>query len=367
MASDESLLAVDDYAHILRESRPLIDVRAPAEFRRGALPGAVNLPLLTDDERDAVGKIYKAAGRDAAIALGHGLVADDTKASRVTAWRDFALRHPDALITCWRGGLRSEIAQAWLAAAGIDLPRVAGGFKALRHFCLDTIEESATTRRFVLVGGRTGSGKTRVVQAAPTHVDLEGLANHRGSAFGGLPTPQPPPATFENRLAVALLRLSPGGPVVVEDESRTIGRLAVPAALHNAMQRAPIVLLDVDDSDRVDNIYREYVVEANDPEPHLTTALSRIERRLGGVRHRELAALMDTAFRADASRRGEAHRLWIRRLLAYYYDPMYDYQLAGKKDRVVMRGSPPEVAAYLESLRRSPIPSRIADAQGTTS
>ncbi|MCY3840936.1 MAG: tRNA 2-selenouridine(34) synthase MnmH [Gammaproteobacteria bacterium] len=345
-----SLSAVDDYANILRGARPLIDVRSPAEFRRGAVPGAVNLPLLTDGERDAVGKTFRTDGRDAAVAQGHELVADDAKASRVAAWRAFAAEHPDALVTCWRGGLRSQIAQAWLADAGLNLPRIAGGFKALRHFCLDTIQAAGSTRRFVVVGGRTGSGKTRVVQAARAHVDLEALANHRGSAFGGFPTPQPPPVTFENALAVALLKLSPDEPVAVEDESRTIGRLALPVALYNAMQQAPIVLLEVDDANRVDNIYREYVVEADNPEPHLTAALSRIERRLGGVRYRELSALMDAAFRADASGRGDAHRLWIQRLLEYYYDPMYDYQLAGKKDRVAMRGTPAKVAAYLDAL-----------------
>lgn len=345
-----SLIAVDDYANILRDARPLIDVRSPAEFHRGVVPGAVNLPLLTDDERDAVGKTYKADGHEAAVALGHELVRDDNKASRVAAWRAFAVKHPNALITCWRGGLRSQVAQAWLADSGIELPRVAGGFKALRNVCLDTLETAGAARRFVVVGGRTGCGKTQVVQAAPAHVDLEAAANHRGSAFGGLPTPQPPPVTFENALAVALLKLSSDETVVVEDESRTIGRLAIPVALHKAMQQAPIVLLEVDDTDRVDNIYREYVVEADDPEPHLTASLARIERRLGGVRYRELAALMDAAFRANASDRDDAHRLWIRRLLEYYYDPMYDYQLAGKQDRIVMRGDRVEVAAYLAEL-----------------
>ncbi len=344
-----SLSAVDDYANILRDARPLIDVRSPAEFRRGAVPGAANLPLLMDDEREAVGKTYKTDGHDAAVALGRQLVAATAKASRIAAWRAFAAEHPQALITCWRGGLRSQIAQAWLADAGIDLPRIAGGFKALRHFCLDTVQAAGTTRRFVVVGGRTGSGKTRVVRAARAHVDLEAVANHRGSAFGGFPTPQPPPVTFENALAVALLKLSPQLPVVVEDESRTIGRLAIPAAIYNAMQQAPIALLQVDDGDRVDNIYREYVVEADEPEHHLTTSLARIERRLGGVHYREIAALLDAAFRADPADRGEAHRVWIRRLLEYYYDPMYDYQLGRKKDRVVMRGTPGEVADYLRA------------------
>ncbi len=340
---------VEDYAQILHDDRPLIDVRAPVEFHRGTLPSAVNLPLLTDKERDAVGKVFKSQGHDAAVALGHRLVTADAKATRVMAWRNFAVGHPRALITCWRGGLRSEIAQAWLAEAGVELPRVVGGFKALRQFCLDTIQSTGTARRFIVVGGRTGSGKTHVVRAAREHLDLEAIANHRGSAFGGRSSPQPPPVTFENALAVALLKLSAAAPIVVEDESRTIGRLAVPVAIYDAMQRAPIVLLDVDDADRVDNIYREYVAQADSPEPHLTAGLARIERRLGGVRYRELAALMDRAFRADATHRRDAHREWIRRLLEYYYDPMYDYQIAGKKQRIVMRGNPDEVVAYLDS------------------
>ena len=352
MPSDASLPAVNDYCSILGDARPLIDVRSPGEFHRGALPGAVNLPLLNDDERAAVGRTYKARGRDAATDLGHRLVAGDVKASRIAAWRDFAAAQPGSVITCWRGGLRSEIVQAWLAEAGIELPRVAGGFKALRHFCLDTIQTASATRRVVLVGGRTGSGKTQVVRGAACHIDLESLANHRGSAFGGFPTPQPPPVTFENALAVELLKLAPGEPVVAEDESRTIGRLAIPEALFNAMHRAPIALLEVDDRQRVDNIYREYVLDAEDPERHLTTALARIERRLGGVRYRQIAALMDDAFRADESSRRHAHCRWIERLLKDYYDPMYDYQLAGKKERIVVRGSVGEVAAYLETQRQ---------------
>ncbi|MYA15470.1 MAG: tRNA 2-selenouridine(34) synthase MnmH [Gammaproteobacteria bacterium] len=349
-----SLPAIHDHARILREGCPLIDVRSPTEYRRGTVPGAVNLPILDDDERDAVGKTYKQRGSEAAIALGHQLVSGATKASRIAAWQDFAGAHPDAAITCWRGGLRSAIAQQWLADAGTDVARVAGGFKALRHFCLETIQSAGASRRFVLVGGRTGSGKTRVVRAVPAHIDLEAHANHRGSAFGGMPTPQPTPVTFENALAVALLKQPPNATIALEDESRTIGRLALPEALYNAMQQAPIALLTVDDDVRIANIYEEYVIDADDPQHHLRAGLSRIERRLGGVRYREIAALMDAAFKADAAHRRNAHREWIKRLLEYYYDPMYDYQLAGKKDRIAMRGAAAEVADHLRACRGAP-------------
>ena len=248
-----------DCATLLKASRPLIDVRAPAEFARGALPGAVNLPILTNDERAAVGTAYKNDGREAAVALGHRLVHEEVKHERIAAWRDFAGRHPLAAVYCWRGGLRSEMAQRWLGESGVALPRVAGGFKALRRFCLEILERSAA-RRFVVVGGRTGSGKTQVVQAVANHIDLETLANHRGSSFGGHLTPQPPPVGFENALAVALLKLDANAPVVVEDESRTIGRLAIPELIYDAMQRAPIVVLEVNRATRIENIYREYVV-----------------------------------------------------------------------------------------------------------
>ena len=343
-----TLRIADDCAEILAGARPLIDVRAPSEFIRGALPEAVNLPLLNDDERAAVGTMYKRHGRSAAIELGHRLVCGDVKQARVEGWRAFVESHPDAAIYCARGGLRSEIAQTWLAQAGFSQPRIAGGFKALRRHCLNVLE-GVGERRFVLVGGRTGSGKTSALESARAYIDLERLANHRGSAFGAFPTPQPPPLAFENALAVELLKLPLDETIVLEDESRTIGRLAIPERLFEAMQHAPIAIIEADDDDRARNIYREYVLEAERPRSHLGASLARIERRLGGVRYAEIKALMDQAF--DAGRTTwPLHRRWIVRLLNDYYDPMYDYQLAGKADRVRMRGSAAEIAAALRNM-----------------
>ncbi len=343
--------SIDDYAAILGACRPLIDVRAPAEFARGALPGAVNLPLLDDHQRAAVGKTYKAAGRRAAVATGERLVGAAGRRSRVAAWRAFAAPRPEAAIYCWRGGLRSAIAQSWLGEAGVTRPRIAGGFKALRRFCLETIERGAS-RRFILIGGRTGGGKTRLLRAAAAHIDLEALGNHRGSAFGARATPQPPPVGFENALAVALLGLPADAPVAIEDEGRTIGRLAIPAALFEAMGRSPIAILEAPIERRIDNIYREYVLAAERPERRLPESLARIERRLGGARYRRIAALMAAAFAAPTPDQGrELHQQWIGRLLRDYYDPMYDYQLKAKADRIVARGDAAELRAYLETHR----------------
>lgn len=338
--------SVSDYANALTLGAPLIDLRSPSEFRRGAFPGAVSLPLLTDAEREKIGIRYKYGGRDAAIALGNNIVSGDLRAARLAAWERTVDAHPDAMLYCWRGGLRSETVQRWLANTGRDVPRIRGGYRALRRFCIDTLNRQ---REWIVVGGRTGVGKTDIVKQVPNSIDLEALANHRGSAFGKRGTPQPMPISFENALAVELLRRHPA-PVVVEDESRTIGRLAVPEGIHRSMQAAPIVLVEADQATRVDNIYREYIVEASDPEQlqrALLTSLDNIRRRLGGDRHREVRSSMRRAFEGGDA---DAHRAWIGLLLDWYYDPMYDYQIAGKAHRIVFRGDPDAVGDYLRTV-----------------
>ena len=340
---------VDDCRAIVAGSLPLLDVRAPVEYARGALPGAVNLPLLYDEEREAVGKAYKSGGRDAAVALGHRLVSGEIKRSRLAAWQRFVAEHPAALICCWRGGMRSQIVQQWLADAGVAAPRVSGGFKALRRFCMDVLERSGE-RDLILVGGRTGSGKTALLRRLGAHIDLEALANHRGSAFGAYRTPQPTPATFENALAAELLKTDAAAPLALEDEGRSIGRLAVPAPLFDAMQRAPLAIVEVDMDERIGNIYREYVLEAGDALARLPAALAKIERRLGGLRYRRIAEQMQAALEAGPEAR-ELHGVWIGELLRDYYDPMYDYQLAAKTSRIVMRGAPEQVADFIRGSR----------------
>lgn len=354
------LLDVDNCRAILGNAVPLLDVRAPVEYARGAAPSAVNLPLLDDQERDAVGKAYKKSGANAAKALGYRLVDGQTKRSRVDAWRGFLEGHPNAVICCARGGLRSQIVQQWLAEAGVEAPRLRGGFKALRRCGLQLIEGGAK-RRLILVGGRTGSGKTALLGELGEHVDLEGLANHRGSAFGAFATPQPPPVSFETALAATLAKTDGAPLLALEDEGRSIGRLAVPQNLFDAMQRAPIAILEVDAARRIDNIYREYVLDAGAPNARLREALARIQRRLGGLRYQRIAAQLDAALAAGPSAE-HLHKAWIGQLLHDYYDPMYDYQLAGKKTRIAMRGDAAQVAAYVESWRTMP-----AGAAGATS
>lgn len=338
---------------LLKCRTPFLDVRAPGEAERGTIPGAANLPILDDDERSRVGQTYKQSGRDAAETLGYQLVSGPLREARVEAWLDFARRHPKAWIFCWRGGQRSEIAQRWIAEAGVQLPRVPGGFKALRHICLEILEEAPSRMRWFVLGGRTGSGKTRLLNTLDHSIDLEGFAQHRGSAFGALEAAQPSPVTFENTLATAVLaNLSalPGGdhPLVLEDEGRTIGRLALPESWHQQMQRSPLVILEVPLEARCANIVREYVTEplsqgvpAYQLQARYSDALLRIERRLGGDRRRQVQAALEAGFAS------EDHQPWVEMLLNWYYDPMYDYQLSRKGERIVLRGEWEAVQEFL--------------------
>jgi tRNA 2-selenouridine synthase len=286
------------------------------------------------------------------MTLGEELVSGETRTARLETWRAFVAAHPTALLYCWRGGLRSEIAQDWLHAAGVDVGRIAGGYKALRQTCLNVIAEFCATQPLLVLGGRTGSGKTVLLREFSSALDLEALAQHRGSAFGATALPQPTPIGFENELAVEMLNKARPGPVLIEDESRTIGRLAVPEALHAAMQAAPIVVLDVPRNERAQHIFREYVEEplcrgarASDIHQRFCHAVDRIRRRLGGLRHTTVRSAIDAAFAAPTS--SERHLAWIGLLLEWYYDPMYDHQLTAKQGRVVLRGDGRTVRDYL--------------------
>ncbi len=342
----------DDLRALLVQKHPILDVRAPGEFTKGAVPHSTNIPILNDDERAKVGTTYKRDGAAAAYALGMELVSGPVRESRLQAWQDFIVEHPATHIACWRGGQRSKIATEWLNQVGCEVPRVPGGYKALRGACLEILSQAAQAKAcdWWIVGGQTGSRKTTLINSTPTSIDLEGIAHHRGSAFGGHPEPQPTPASFENALAVAYLDTNPQTALVLEDESRTIGRLALPEEWFKRMQRSPIALVEVPLAERVQHIKHEYVDTARESAADLRTryldALGRISRRLGGVTYVKLEHLMKSAFDDQGS-----HEAWIEALLCDYYDPMYAYQIQKKEERIKVRGSYAEIQAFLADLQ----------------
>ena len=335
--------------HLSLEARYL-DVRAEQEFAAGSMPGSTNLPILNDEERRKVGTCYSKHGREAAIDLGESLVSGETKASRILAWGQFAQQNPQAMICCARGGMRSEYAQRWLREVGINLERVPGGYKALRNECLQILQSVPALLSPILLGGRTGSGKTDLLLEYEQAIDLEGLANHRGSAFGATDTAQPSQATMENHLAQKLASFSPAQCVLFEDESRAIGSRSIPLPLYEAMSQAPILVLELDRAARAERIFDEYVAKALDLETpealhkRYSDSLNRIRKRLGGLNHDKIAEEINRAFKISTR---EAHLEWIGSLLADYYDPLYDHGLEGKQARICFRGPRQAVKKWL--------------------
>ena len=311
-----------------------VDVRAPIEFQSGSVPGAVNLPLLDDRERHEIGITYKERGQDAAIELGHQLVCGEVKEDRIRAWLAAMQDSTDSVLYCFRGGLRSQTVQHWLFDRGVDRPIIQGGYKSIRRFFLEILETRAQSLNFSVVCGPTGSGKTTFLQeCGRPMIDLEALAVHRGSAFGAL-GPQPSQAQFENELAMRLLPFlvhSPVDPILIEDESRLIGRCSIPEKFFEKIKSSPRVYLEVSLDDRVENIFKDYILLSslgthNDRTKFedFRRSVIAITRKLGGSRAQEILVDINHSESQFAENRSlDSNRVWIRKLLQWYYDPLY--------------------------------------------
>ena len=357
---------IDNYRSILLNEIPLLDVRAPVEFTQGAFPYAENFPLINNQEREEIGIRYKNHGQDEAIKLGHELVQGEIKSQRVEHWQNFFKQYPQAVLYCFRGGMRSKISQQWIyEQTGIIYPRIKGGYKAMRRFLIDELETSAQDINPIMIGGRTGIGKTLLLQKLKQQIDLEGLFHHRGSVFGNHVTPQPSQIDIENKLSIELLKLRKKEylNIAIEDEGTNIGSRDIPAVLFNKMKQSPLILLEASVSERVDITFQEYIIESlaehqkhKGYEPgfkswteQLQTSIDKIQRRLGGVRYKELKALLTDAITQQISTGNtDLHKEWIKVLLVDYYDPMYDFQTAKKQDRVVFKGPQDDVLGYLQ-------------------
>jgi len=365
---------VNNYRQLLLDGTPMIDVRAPIEFATGSLPNSINLPLMSDEERHQVGICYKQLGQQAAIKLGHQLVQGEIKAQRIEAWQSFMTANPNAVLYCARGGLRSQLSQEWLAEAGIQCPKVEGGYKSLRGFLFNYLNDycqqdslfnkDRAPEKFIILSGMTGTGKTDIMLQLATGIDLEGAANHKGSSFGRPLNGQPAQIDVENRIALDLLKIEnqfPGKTVILEDESRNIGARHLPPYLADLMAQSPIVVIELPLKERIDRLWQEYVIERyhntiayhgdrgeEEFAQYLVDSLLRVKKRLGGKRTQEILALMESAIAVQNSDNFASHRLWLTALTVDYYDPMYSYQLSKKQERVLFRGDRAEVMSWLD-------------------
>ncbi|WP_426058749.1 tRNA 2-selenouridine(34) synthase MnmH [Hymenobacter sp. B1770] len=295
---------------------PILDVRAPIEFAQGHIPGALNLPLFTDEERARIGTTYKQVSQERAVHLG--LEFFGPKMSEMVKKAQKLAQGKEVRLHCWRGGMRSGAVLWLLELAGFKVHLLDKGYKEYRHAVLASFETPCNWR---VLGGLTGSGKTDVLHAlvaAPHNqpvLDLEGLAHHKGSAFGAIGQPaQPTQEQFENNLAAALMKLPTAAPVWVEDESRQIGRLTIPPALFGQLRTAPRWVLEVPRAARVAKLAAEYGAE--DP-TELAAAIERLHKRLGGLATQQALAAVEAR---DFSLMVE--------LVLDYYDKTYTYGLA---------------------------------------
>ncbi|MGC4101049.1 tRNA 2-selenouridine(34) synthase MnmH [Ferruginibacter sp.] len=328
-------LTIEDFL-LLAKQHPVFDVRSPGEYVHAHIPNAISLPLFTDEERKVVGTAYKQQSKQTAIKIGLDYFGTKMRSmveevEKITAPFSKENNKSNAsvpplgggggtvLVHCWRGGMRSA-GVAWLLDLyGFKVYTLVGGYKAYRKWVLAQFEKEYAFR---IIGGYTGSGKTGVLQQLAqkhTIIDLEALANHKGSAFGGLDgESQPRQEMFENLLAQQLADASPEGGIWLEDESQRIGNLQIPMPLWYTMRKSPVYFIDVPFEERLDHItagYGQYSKEK------LVNAIIRIQKRLGGLDTKNAVNyLLEDNYRE------------CFRLLLSYYDKQYNKALANREN-----------------------------------
>ncbi len=294
---------------------PIIDVRSPGEYNHAHIPGALNLPLFSNSERAEVGTIYKQRGKIKAVQRGLEIVAPKLVSFTKEA---LTLKSSTILIYCWRGGMRSH-SMAWLLnTVGIKTLILNGGYKNYRSYIRDIFSKPL---QIVLIGGLTGSGKTDILKQLQSKeqqiLDLEGLANHKGSAFGSIGEgEQPSTEHFENLLAQKIKNLTVDKITFIEDESRSIGRVQIPQELWINMRQSPLIEICVNKDIRVDKLAKDYGV-ANVEE--LVRDISKIEKRLG---------YDNCKFAIEYCQKGDIKK--AAEICLLYYDKAYSKQLTDR-------------------------------------
>lgn len=317
-------IVIDQFLALAR-LHPLIDVRSPGEYSKANIPGSINLPLFSDEERKIVGTQYKQQGRGTAIKTGLDFFgprmrkiveAAESIVGGHNAKQDEGAK--TILVYCWRGGMRSA-GIAWLLDLyGFRVYTLAGGYKSFRNWVLQQFDKSYP---FNVLGGYTGSGKTNTLQefvkAKEAVIDLEGLARHKGSAFGGLGE-QPTQEMFENLLALELdfqlSTLEEGKYIWVEDESRRIGKINLPAGIWGSMRTAPLYFLEIPFEERLTFLTEEYGKKEKE---EFVNGIIRINKRLGSLNAKNAINFLL-----------EDNQRECFRILLNYYDKWYEKGLA---------------------------------------
>lgn len=302
----------------------IIDVRTPAEYEHGHIPGAVNVPLFSNDERAHVGTVYKQKSKEAATELGYEYVMP-----KLESFIDDSLKVSptrNVIVHCWRGGMRSRSFAQHLSKNGFaDVKVITGGYKAYRNYVLDAL---ATPVQLKVLGGYTGSGKTHILnelkKLGKQVIDLEALANHKGSAFGGIgQLEQPTIEQFENNLYEELNKLDLNKPIWVEDESHNIGRANIPMQFFEQMRRAKLFFIDIPADERAKHLVTEY---ANCNSQELAESIQRIAKRLGGLSVKNAIEELENK-----------NFFEVAKISLHYYDKSYLKGMSKRKNEDVIR------------------------------
>lgn len=305
----------------MREEIPVIDVRSPAEYAHAHIPGAYSLPIFSNEERAEVGTCYKKEGRDKAILLGLRLVGP-----KLAYFAEEAIRlakNNKIIVHCWRGGMRSS-SMAWLfSTAGVETFTLEGGYKTYRRYVKESFAKNA---HLVVLGGMTGSGKTEILKEIALLnqqvVDLEGLANHKGSAFGALgQKEQCSTEQFENNLFEEWKKLDLEKPIWIEDESKTIGKIGVPEELYFQMRKSGVINIVVPIDERIKWLVSEYGVFTAE---ELRQSIIRIQKRLGGNNTKVALEAIENEQLNEAAC-----------MVLVYYDKAYQYGLSQRNGQSI--------------------------------
>lgn len=323
----------------LSKSLEIIDVRSENEFEDGHIPGAVNIPILTDEERKVVGTLYKQNGRNTAVFKG--LELSGPNLSKRLRLGVKTASNEKVLVHCWRGGMRSEFYSFLLKFYGLEPILLKGGYKSFRNYAHDLF---SAPRNLVVLGGKTGSGKTLLLahlrELGEQVIDLEQLAHHRGSAFGALGMPdKPTQEQFENNLFFAIKDMDPKKPVWIEDEGRTIGDKVIPEGLWTQMKAAKMVFVERSFEERLDQIMLDYGKFSKE---ELIASMLKIGKRLGPQHVKRAVELIQT----DDIR--EAFTMALA-----YYDKSYDYNLEKNetKPALVVNGINKDFISIAKSIQ----------------
>jgi tRNA 2-selenouridine synthase len=312
---------IDDFLVEMLQT-PIIDVRSPAEFKKGHIPGAYNIPLFSDEERAIVGTKYVKESRYDSIISGLDFVGP-----KLSGFVNEALTiapNKKILVYCWRGGMRSSSMSWLLDLAGFNTMTLIGGYKSYRRLVKTSLSRPL---KLIILGGMTGSGKTEILSHLSKYdqqvIDLEGLANHKGSAFGAIgQKPQPSTEFFENLLFEDLLKLDITKPIWVEDESKGIGSIFIPDEFYNQMLNSPVLAIERPISTRIKRLTAEYT---NCNPLLLIDSLNKISKRLGSDNVKRAINKIEEGCFEDAVE-----------ISLKYYDKAYLYGLENKKTKPII-------------------------------